>query len=53
MSKLLQILKSIPENVKSKIGKVKIFKVLYDSSKQELFYENQDKQIFQWNILKN
>ena len=39
---LLQILNSIPENVKSKSGKVKIFKALYESSKQELFYENQD-----------
>ena len=37
---LLQILESIPENIESKKGKVKIFKSLYEASKQDLYYEN-------------
>ena len=39
---LLQILESIPEYIESKNGKVKIFKSLYEASKQDLYYENQD-----------
>ena len=39
---LLQILESIPDYIKSKNGKVKIFKSLYEASKQDLYYENQE-----------